>query len=52
MAAVEQAFLLVLDPYVIGVILLASVFGLVVGALPGLTKPAAAAACCGSECCK
>jgi putative tricarboxylic transport membrane protein len=43
MAAVEQALLLVLDPYVIGVILLASVFGLVVGALPGLTATMATA---------
>ena len=43
MPAVEQAFLLVLDPYVIAVILLASVFGLVVGALPGLTATMATA---------
>ena len=43
MPAVEQAFLLVLDPYVIAVILLASGFGLVVGALPGLTATMATA---------
>ena len=43
MPAVEQALLLVLDPYVIAVILVASVFGLVVGALPGLTATMATA---------
>jgi putative tricarboxylic transport membrane protein len=43
MPALGQALLLVLDPYVIAVILLASVFGLVVGALPGLTATMATA---------
>src|ERR687897_2086639 len=43
MPALEQALLLVLDPYVILVLLVASVFGLVVGALPGLTATMAVA---------
>src|ERR687897_76822 len=37
MTGLQEAFSLVLDPYVILVLLLSSVFGLVVGALPGLT---------------
>ena len=36
-AAWSQAFALVLDPYNIVVMLAASVFGLFVGAVPGLT---------------
>ncbi len=43
MPALEQAFWLVADPYVILVLLLASVFGLIVGALPGLTATMATA---------
>jgi putative tricarboxylic transport membrane protein len=43
MPPLEQAFLLVFDPYVIAVILIAAVFGLVVGALPGLTATMATA---------
>ena len=43
MGPIEQAFLLVLDPYVIVVILAAAGFGLVVGALPGLTATMATA---------
>ena len=43
MPPLEQAFLLVFDPYVIAVILVAAVFGLVVGALPGLTATMATA---------
>jgi TctA family transporter len=39
----EEALWLVFDPYVILVLLLASVFGLVVGALPGLTATMATA---------
>src|SRR5918995_1540375 len=43
MPGLAEAFGLVLDPYVILVLLLASVFGLVVGALPGLTATMATA---------
>jgi TctA family transporter len=43
MPALEEALLLVFDPYVIAVILLSSLFGLVVGALPGLTATMATA---------
>ena len=43
MPGLAEAFSLVLDPYVILVLLLASVFGLVVGALPGLTATMATA---------
>jgi putative tricarboxylic transport membrane protein len=43
MSPVEQALLLVLDPYVILVLLLSSLFGLIVGALPGLTATMATA---------
>jgi TctA family transporter len=43
MPGLAEAFWLVLDPYVILVLLLASVFGLIVGALPGLTATMATA---------
>src|SRR5918999_3211769 len=43
MPGLAEAFGLVLDPYVILVLLLASVFGLIVGALPGLTATMATA---------
>src|SRR5918994_2366110 len=43
MPGLQEAFSLVLDPYVILVLLLASMFGLVVGALPGLTATMATA---------
>jgi putative tricarboxylic transport membrane protein len=43
LAPIGTAFGLVFDPYVIAVILLASVFGLFVGALPGLTATMATA---------
>jgi TctA family transporter len=43
MPGLAEAFSLVLDPYVILVLLLASVFGLIVGALPGLTATMAIA---------
>src|ERR687891_1770219 len=43
MPALEEALLLVFDPYVIAVILLSSLFGLVVGARPGLTATMATA---------
>jgi putative tricarboxylic transport membrane protein len=39
----EEAFWLVLDPYVLAVLLASSLFGLVVGALPGLTATMATA---------
>jgi TctA family transporter len=39
----EEAFWLVSDPYVIAVLLVSSLFGLVVGALPGLTATMAVA---------
>jgi TctA family transporter len=43
MPGLAEAFWLVFDPYVILVLLLASVFGLIVGALPGLTATMATA---------
>jgi len=43
MDIVYQALLLVLDPYVLGVMLLSAVFGLFVGAIPGLTATMATA---------
>jgi TctA family transporter len=43
MPGLQEAFSLVLDPYVILVLLLSSVFGLIVGALPGLTATMAVA---------
>src|ERR687897_485244 len=43
MTGLQEAFSLVLDPYVILVLLLASLFGLIVGALPGLTATMAIA---------
>src|SRR5687768_18392237 len=39
----EEAFWLVLDPYVLAVLLASSLFGLVVGAIPGLTATMATA---------
>ena len=39
----EEAFWLVLDPHVLAVLLVSSLFGLVVGALPGLTATMATA---------
>jgi putative tricarboxylic transport membrane protein len=43
MSPIETAFGLVFDPYVLLVLVLASVFGPVVGALPGLTATMATA---------
>ncbi len=43
MGILEQAFFLVFDPYVLTVILLSGIFGLFVGALPGLTATMATA---------
>lgn len=43
MEIVAQAFLLIFDPYVLGVMLLAAIFGLFVGAIPGLTATMATA---------
>jgi TctA family transporter len=43
MDIVYQALLLVLDPYVLGVMLLSALFGLFVGAIPGLTATMATA---------
>lgn len=43
MDVIIQAFGLVLDPYVLGVMLLAGIFGLFVGAIPGLTATMATA---------
>ncbi len=43
MGILEQAFFLVFDPYVLTVILLSGMFGLFVGALPGLTATMATA---------
>ncbi len=43
MDTVIQAFFLVADPYVLGVMLLAALFGLFVGAIPGLTATMATA---------
>jgi putative tricarboxylic transport membrane protein len=43
MGPLEQALLLVFDPYVLGVILLSALFGLFVGSLPGLTATMATA---------
>jgi putative tricarboxylic transport membrane protein len=43
MDVVLQAFALVLDPYVLGVMLSAALFGLFVGAMPGLTATMATA---------
>ena len=43
MAHVFEAFRLVLDPYVLGVILASALFGLFVGAVPGLTATMATA---------
>jgi TctA family transporter len=38
-----KAFALIADPYVLGVMLLAALFGLFVGAIPGLTATMATA---------
>jgi TctA family transporter len=43
MDILSQAFTLVLDPYVLGVMLLSALFGLFVGAIPGLTATMATA---------
>ena len=43
MENLELAFALVVDPYVLGVILASSLFGLFVGAIPGLTATMATA---------
>ena len=43
MEPIELAFALVADPYVLGVILASSLFGLFVGAIPGLTATMATA---------
>jgi TctA family transporter len=43
MGPIEQAFALVFDPYVLGVMLLSALFGLIVGSLPGLTATMATA---------
>jgi len=43
MEAVIQAFVLILDPSVLGVMLLAALFGLFVGSIPGLTATMATA---------
>lgn len=43
MDVILLAFTLIFDPYVLGVILLAAVFGLFVGAIPGLTATMATA---------
>ncbi|WP_207540849.1 tripartite tricarboxylate transporter permease [Sabulicella rubraurantiaca] len=43
MEAILQAFALVFDPFVLGVILASAVFGLFVGAMPGLTATMATA---------
>ena len=37
MMIIEQAAALVFQPYVLGVILLSAIFGMFVGAIPGLT---------------
>ncbi|MFL6713582.1 MAG: tripartite tricarboxylate transporter permease, partial [Sulfurifustis sp.] len=42
-AVLAQAFALVLEPYVLGVILAAALYGLVVGCIPGLTATMAVA---------
>ena len=39
-SVLAQAFALVFDPYVLWVILASAIFGLFVGAVPGLTIPA------------
>ena len=46
MENLELAFALVFDPYVLGVILASSLFGLFVGAIPGLTATMATALRC------
>ncbi|HEV7284734.1 MAG TPA: tripartite tricarboxylate transporter permease, partial [Kaistia sp.] len=43
MLILEQAAALVFEPYVLGVILASAVFGMLVGAIPGLTATMATA---------
>ncbi|MEX2519182.1 MAG: tripartite tricarboxylate transporter permease [Paracoccaceae bacterium] len=43
MGVIYEAFLLITEPYTLGVMLLAAIFGLFVGSMPGLTATMAAA---------